>query len=468
MSRTRVLKPYWPLALVLAAATLLRVATTMAYWPGLMWDDSWEYISLAWMHPFVGFTVDHPSGYPAIVWLLTVAHRGLAPVLVAQHLAGLVGAALVYLLVARLTGRRWLAAAAAALVALDGYAVALEEYVMSEPFFGLFVLLSAYLAIFHRERRFGLPASGLCLAIAVAIRTAGVFVVPVWLVYVLWAHADARRIASGLAALVIPLLIYCGVHAADGRGFGMTQSGAWFLYSRVGPITDCAGISVPPEERPLCRTTDSQGQRYGSPADFIFDSSAPAVQMFGDPYTNTAHSSAVLQDFALRMIRHRPIAYLKMVSDDLLAYFDPIGGGKETVVQLPFHGQQDEIDTDILSADMRYYRRQWHWPYRFTHAYVDRLHTPRWLMGGLAAISLVAVLLGIALRRLTLIPSRREIFLLSGMAIASILGQDAVVNMEVRFLVAVVPLLVCGGVLALNELAIQGASNRRAPGNFAK
>src|SRR3954467_8266769 len=96
----------------------------------------------------VTFAPLRPSGYPLILKLL----HALPVVTVAQHLAGLAPAppvpatcpplgggpapgTLVYATCRHLGVRRWLATVGAAFVALDAWAIALEQYVLAEAFF---------------------------------------------------------------------------------------------------------------------------------------------------------------------------------------------------------------------------------------------------------------------------------------------------------------------------------------------
>ena len=55
----------------------------------------------------------------------------------------------------------------------------------------------------------------LLLAAATTMRTAALFAVPVWLLYVLWAHRRPRLIGPAALGLMLPLLAYASWHAAD-------------------------------------------------------------------------------------------------------------------------------------------------------------------------------------------------------------------------------------------------------------
>ena len=128
--------------------------------------------------------------------------RDLGTITIAQHLAGLVTGVLVYALMLRLRLPRWLATVGAALVVLDAYAIALEQQVLAEAFFTL-ALVAAFFFVVGRDRTpVSLAAGGLLLALAATMRTAALFAIPVWLVYVLWSHRALRLVAPAVLGLV--------------------------------------------------------------------------------------------------------------------------------------------------------------------------------------------------------------------------------------------------------------------------
>ena len=93
-------------------------------------------------------------------------------------------------------------------------------------------------------------------------------------------------------------------------------------------------------------------------------------------------------------------------------------------------------------------------PAKRVRDYHQTVHTPRPLMGGLALAALAALLVSIvaALVGRAPLPRRREVFLLSGAALAMLLGTAATSDFVLRYLIPVVPLLVCGGVAACADL----------------
>src|SRR3954468_13141960 len=154
---------HWPLLIVLAIAAAVRIGVAIAYWPATFFGDSWSYLNLAYEG---GFAPDRPSGYPQVIHLLSIFGRDLGTLTTAQHLAGLATTALVYALMLRLQLSRWLAAAGAALVGLDAYAIALEQQILAEAFFTT-ALVASFFCIVGRERGpASLAAGGVLLALA--------------------------------------------------------------------------------------------------------------------------------------------------------------------------------------------------------------------------------------------------------------------------------------------------------------
>ena len=183
--------------------------------------------------------------------LFVVPDPHLMLITTAQHLAGLVVGAVVYWYLDRRGVSRWLALVATALVVLDGYAIALEQYVMPEPFFATAVLGSLVLLTESRGTA-GLVLSGLLLGGAVTIRTAGLFVIPCWILYLLVARRGWRPSAAGIVAAALPLIALGLVNQNSFGSFSMNSSSGWFLYGRIGEIAECGKIDYRPADRGLC------------------------------------------------------------------------------------------------------------------------------------------------------------------------------------------------------------------------
>jgi CHASE2 domain-containing sensor protein len=98
-------------------------------------------------------------------------------------------------------------------------------------------------------------------------------------------------------------------------------------------------------------------------------------------------------------------------------------------------------------------------PAKRVRDYHERVHVPRPLMAALAIAALLQLAIAaaaFALRRPPP-PRRREVFLLAGAALAMLFGTAATSEFVLRYLIPVVPLLVCGGVAAAADLAALAA-----------
>ena len=471
------------LLVVLTAGVLLRLAVALAYRPALLSVDSWGYLEVALRANPVGFAPERPSGYPLLLGGLLLPGRSLALVTTVQHLAGLASGVLAYILLLRLGARKAIALAAAAVLLLDVYEVTLEQHLLSEAFFGLALLGAAYLAITSRGAP-GVAASGLLLGLAVTLRTAGLFAVPVWLVYLAWSRRGLRPAAAGLTALLVVLCGYAGLHArgdptreANPGTFSLTEMDGWFLYAKTAAIADCRGVDIPDRARPLCQPADERSRD----ADFyLFNAASPAKQLVGRHRSGEQQieDNRMLREFALAIIREHPWAYAKMVARDSAAISTPGGRGVDVTVRLPHGGAElagggraplpceecDAVDVEPVDTGVRDryepgYEPRVHWPAGLLVAYEDWFHIPRWLMGALALVVAVSTLLSLTRLRHRL-ARRRETFLLGGMAIAVVVGSAAAANPTVRFLVPMAPLLVCGGTAALLDLVPLHSSRR--------
>ena len=181
-------------------------------------------------------------------------------------------------------------------------------------------------------------------------------------------------------------------------------------------------------------------------------------------------SNDALRGFAWAIIRDRPGQYAELVWDDFLRYFTPgarARGNSDLAVAMPQFGRlvrRNEIARDRWFPGFVPHVSP---PAKRVRDYHERIHTPRPLMAALA----VAALLELAIAGLAFAlgrarpPRRREVFLLAGAALAMLLGTAATSEFVLRYLIPVVPLLVCGGIAAaadLTSLALS-ADRRTAP-----
>jgi hypothetical protein len=452
----------------LLAVTLLalglRVETSAAYGPALFFPDSVGYIETAFAQDPVGFAPARPSGYSLAIRGIAELGGSLATITWLQHLAGLLVAAIVYVVVLRLGAGRLPATVAAAVVALDAYAIALEQHVMAESFSTLLIFGALALTALRPRGPLALGASGALLAAAATMRSAALFAVPVWLVYLAWSRIGWVRAATAVSCLVAPLLVYACLHQSATSTFGLTQSNGWFLYGRVGAIADCRALELPPgPERRLCnRRAADRGQR---PPYYIFNDHSPARRLFGwhGNERHWARVDAAVGHFALEVIGQRPIAYAGLVATDFARFFTPgvasLSGDDKNVTLPPpaeTRGVQPRQPLTVLGPPVERPRA----PEATLRDYARVAHTPRWLMAALALAGVASVLVGVASGGAE-VPRRREVGLLVAAALAMLLGSAATSDFTLRYLLPSVPLLAAGGAVAVRELA--SALRLRAP-----
>ncbi len=438
---------------LLAAAALLRLAVWIAYRPILFFDDSVDYVSMAADGSPVAFApTSHPSGYPLLVEVLSGGFRSLAALSAFQHLMGLVAGALVYAMLVRLgTPRKW-AVAASAVVLLDLWLIALEQYVATETTFLLMTTASAFLVVMKRSP-WAVVAGGALLGLAATVRPSALFAVPVWLAYLLWARLGRRAFLAGLAAVIVPVLGYSVIHHSSNGWFGLSEADGWLLYGRTAEFADCRGAQPPAATRPLC--LGQQGTRLPTPVDYVFTPRSPAWSVF-EPITQGTpeqrrRTNSLLRDFALTAIRSHPRVYARTVADGTFDLF-VFGVGSTPPAELP---DDDWKPTAVARLEEKYfpgYKEPE--PNGVLLALQRVLHTPNWLMGLLAVAALASLVASFVLKATGRRPlgNRRETFLLSGMGIAVLVGSVATSNSDNRFLLTGVPLLVAGGVLGVQDL----------------
>ena len=451
------------IAIVLAGAVLLRALSMMAYGPALFFSDSWAYLSMAWDGGLVKFAPDRPAGYPLIVHLLGPAGHALWPLVALQHAAGLATGVIVYLLCLGRGVPRTLAAAAAAVVLLAGAVVAVEQQVMPEAFFTLALGGALALTVWRPRDARALAAAGLLLAGAMTLRSAALFVVPVWLVWLAFARVGRRRVAAGAAALLVPLVLYAGAYHSAWGTWGFSAADGWFLYGRTAEITRCAGLSLTRPEAAICHATERAGDRGA--AFYVWSPASPANRAFGGmgpDETAQRRSDEVLGGLARKVVRDRPAAYARMVAGDVGRFFAPGAGSRgvsDRAIEFP---AAPVLTPPTFLATQRDrlvpgYEPRVRAGAGALRAWADVYAAPR----GLLALLLAIALAGLAVRGAA---NRRPIVLLAGAALALLAGSVLTSEFIVRYLLPAVPLLAAAAALGGAELLAQMAHQRRRRG----
>jgi hypothetical protein len=449
------IRRHWPFALVLAAGALLRLACEIAYRPALFYSDSWGYLSMAHGGGIVSFAPLRPSGYPLILKVL----HWLPAITLAQHLAGLAVATLAYATCCMLGVRRWVATLAGAFVALDAWAIALEQYVLAEAFFALALMLAVWASLAARRssREIAIGFAGLCLASAALMRPVGLFAVPAWVVWMLWTRVGTRTLIAGLTCLIVPLLVYSIAHQSVTGTFGLTQANGWFLYGRVGTIATCDGIDVERAARKLCDRPPQAAHENQSW--FMFNRRSPARHAFGGISADSdkqARSNRILGKFARQVILERPGGYTRLVAGDFFRYLRPgprAAHREDQTVEFPRSARIHFDDPAIRRRLYPHLRTHASAPAGALRSYGKVFHTSRVLvalvlLAGLAALALGPSALG------------QSIFLTLGVALGLLIGASLGAGFALRYLVPAVPELAVLGALA-------GESLRQVAGRHA-
>jgi Dolichyl-phosphate-mannose-protein mannosyltransferase len=463
------LRPHWAVLIVLGLGALVRLLTMVAYAPALVFSDSWGYIATAYKGAIVGLPTIHPVGYPLLVHLLTLPDRSLLELVAFQHLAGLGVGIVIYAALIRARVPRWGATAAAALVLFDGYAITLEQYVMSDTFFDVTMLAAALVLVWPRlaaagaaptrasaprEDRIWLRAGlcGLLLALAALEREAAPFTIPVFLIYLAWIRAGSRAFVAFLLALVIPLSAYSAALNSKYHVFGLTATSGWTLYGRVGGFADCTGLTLEAAARPLC---ESKAQRASHPSapDWYVWGPSPAQRAF-DPanqsVSKVASTNATLLSFSETIIRHQPLDFVGAALGDFLRYFTPGAtayNDSVSATSLPLRARDEARAPATRKLDLPGLHLSVRSPSGLVRWYRGIFHVPRPLLALLALAAVLAVLMRL--------PGRREILLLGGTGVCLLLGTAATGGFGLRYLIPAVPLLATGGALAMAQIAQQ-------------
>ena len=345
---SRRLQRHWLFATLLILGAALRAVVLVAYHPALIFPDSVRYLQYAHNFTVGQWSADalRQSGYSVLIIPVMLLHD-LWIIPLAQHLAGLATAVLVYAVLIRFGIRTWLAAVASVPVLFDPLQLVLEQYVLADVW-TVFLVVAALVILVWRQAKqpaetqqeSWLPAAacGLLLGLAVTFRDEMLIMIVPAALYVLVAVRPRRRLLTRLAALagcfLIPVIGYLGwFDASHGQWNFTTFSGA-FLYGRVADFASCQGLNLPAYEKPLCPTQPTALRN----ADFYTWNPQSPQWTFHPPAGMSR--DAVVRDFSLRILRHQPLAYADAAARDFLYGFSPVRGAgpeKYSPAYLQFH-----------------------------------------------------------------------------------------------------------------------------------
>jgi hypothetical protein len=469
---------------LLVAGVLLRVLTTMAYWPAIEFvQDSFDYL-----YDAKNFEpgIIRPFGYPLLLRVLSLTGQ-LAVVPITQHLLGMGLGVLLYALTRRLGARPGLAAMAAAPVLLDPYQVHLEHYLMAETLFEALLGGGLALLVWHeRPSPRACVGAGVALAAAALTRTAGIFLLVPAVAFLLARRVGWLRLVCTAGAAVALLGLYMTWFQSVHGRFAIGAYEGYFLAGRVAPFADCSRMPVPPEQEYLCDPRPP-GERLGSDW-YIWNPASPMRRKEVPPGTNR---NDVAGSFARRAIRYHTKDYLELVGRDLLHYFAP---GRHTsrtdnpVQSWQFQTSYDPEPWKPEKPPADPYVYHWTWPGRAAyfnttlarhgfdlervrprfhegiaralHEYQERVYTPGPVLGLFTALGLLSGIGRVppALRRL-----RWAAALFGASGLLVFVAAATTSTFDYRYLLPSLPLLgpagALGATLLSERLAARGGAS---------
>ncbi len=324
---TRPAVTHWQFSIVLVAAVVLRLIVILGYPPVLWFTDSYNYIYDAVTHiP----DETRPNGYPFLLDLLLPLHS-LYPLAVLQAAMGIAMGIALYALL-RHRGLPWWGASLPALpVLFDSYELHLEHQVAADTLFIFLVTIA--LVILCWSDRPSVPVmavAGVLIGYATVVRSVGEPLLIVLLVGMLARRVGWRRLATLLVAGIIPIGAYMIWFNHSWGKYALTESSGSFLYSRVSAFAECPKMTLPAGLRYLCDPTKPQDRPAAG--QYIWaDNELPPDQNTWTPlykalnsdtgrrFTVTVNGQA--RQFAERAIEAQPVAYLRVVTKDILHTF---------------------------------------------------------------------------------------------------------------------------------------------------
>src|SRR5579875_932468 len=296
---------------VLIPAMALRVLAEIGYRWQLWFNDSFAYVAdavTAYLDPA------RTSGYSVFLRLLEPLHS-YALVTSLQHLMGLAVGVMVYALARhRFRAPAWVASLAAVPVLYDAFQIQLEHLIMSDVPFEFLIMLAVTIVLWDKRpsaARFVL--AGALLGIADLVRSVGLPLLAVLVVYMIVQRAGWRALAGSAVACVLPLAAYAGMFDVQHGQFALTDSTGVYLYSRVMTFANCSKMpNLPTDELALCVTTPPSKRPLAQL--YIWRDFTPLNRLPPSMFSPLPNSLA--QKFALTAIEDQPLSYAKTVWDD--------------------------------------------------------------------------------------------------------------------------------------------------------
>ena len=319
--------PLVGLAVLLVAGVVLRVVAMYAYRPAFIgYPDTLEYTLGAdgslFADPF------RTIGYPVFLRLVHAFSDHLSVTIVVQHGLGLATALLLFGAVRRSGAPAWLGLVPAAAILLGGDQILFEHAVLTEALYTFLTAAGGYAAVRCMDgSRVAWPAAaGALLATAATVRIAGVGLLPLLVLWMLFAvpgvGARERVLRGGVAAAAgaIVLLGYLIAAHAETDRWSFARTGAYNFYGRVSSFADCDRFDVPEGTRVLCDDTPPHERR--APQWYIF--TGPAATEIGYPEHDVPRERVErISTFARRAALAQPLDWLDAAARDFARYVAP-------------------------------------------------------------------------------------------------------------------------------------------------
>ncbi len=323
---------WWVLA-VFSAGIGLRLLLTIAYRPAFLGDpDSANYVGAASGRLFSDPV--HPAGYALFLRVLHSLFDRLDVVPFAQHALGVATALMLYLL-GRRAGSRAAGLLAAAVILFSGPQLWLEHSVLSDSLFTFLVTATIFLAVFARHQKGGILAVGVSMCAASVVRSAGLTLVPVvviWLACMTPGRLRRRFFYSAVPAIVALGLLSAYVAFQHHRTgiTGLIPAGGRVVYAIAAPFANCKAFTPPPGTRRLCQPPGRRGHfnqyLWGVPETAAMGDPSPNRALFSPAWRAFGpmpNGDTKLGAFGRSAILHQPAAYLKQTLVNFLVLAVP-------------------------------------------------------------------------------------------------------------------------------------------------
>jgi hypothetical protein len=311
------LRRHWLAAALVAAGLVLRLLALLAYRPALFYIDTTRYL-------YNAEGMD-PVGYkgPLRAILLVANFDTVAAV---QHLLALAMAVLIYLLVLRRGGSRWLAALAIAPLLLDAYQIQAEQTIMPGTWFEALIVAGLAILLWPpRPRWWHVLAAGAVLGTSATFAQVGeVMVIPAVLFLLVagaraegsWWRRSGAKAAALTGAFVLPILAYSAGSYLMTGDFFLSHSGVTSFYGRMAAAADCATLRLPASERGMC---PAPAQQAMGPDWLEYGPGSPIRPYYAN--LPRATTDRLISDFTHRVLTQQPLRVAGAYSRDVLKLF---------------------------------------------------------------------------------------------------------------------------------------------------